>query len=178
MSHWHLLRCCSSLLPIIAQLISWDKNLHPMVLQRGVLTAEPLWREDTGMVRRTYPTLQDLRLISLFPYLGTLFVASGVHTHLQRGNTLHITSQAPSWLFEPVQSLGAPGQFLQMVQCLSHSSVAGQSLTAGQARCICEHRRALESSMSREGVESSVKRKNNKTKPCSRLQSLLNIKFN
>lgn len=35
--------------------------------------------------KKDHPTLQNLPLISLFPYLETQLVASGVHTHLHGG---------------------------------------------------------------------------------------------
>lgn len=99
----HLLRCYSSLLHIVESIMalygpSPEMN-RPCVnvfgAPRRVLTAESLCKGGHWNNRKDNPTYQDQPFISLFPYLETQFVASGVPA------LLCITCKAPSRLFEP-----------------------------------------------------------------------------
>lgn len=141
----------------INQPISWDEYLHPLVLQRGVLTAEPLSKGRYWHGKKDYHTSQDLPLISLFPYLETQFVASGVHTHLPWGGTLCITSQAPSWL----------------IQSFSYSRPVSHRGT-GKVHLWAQENSGKLYEQGRGGKQ----RQEREHKAISRLQSLLNIKFN
>lgn len=85
-------------------------DVYVPALQRGVFTAESLCKRVHWHDKKN---LQDFLLISLLPYLGALFVGSGVPVLLHMGShSVHQGKAASPW-FKPlapiVQSPTAPG---------------------------------------------------------------------